>query len=78
MKDKLSINKNILKLIAFIIMIINHIEIALFSDVFLFRLTGRIGYPIFAFITAEGFFYTKNQVTAQKLLSNIYKGFRRN
>ncbi len=50
----------ILKLIAIITMVIDHTGSVLFPDVFVFRLIGRIAFPIFAFLTAEACRKTSN------------------
>lgn len=54
-------NKNFLKVVAFLSMIIDHIGAALFPSLIFLRLIGRIAYPIFAFSVAEGYFFTKNK-----------------
>ena len=52
---------NILKIIAAFSMAIDHIGVILFPDNMLLRLIGRIAFPIFAFLIAEGCRYTKNK-----------------
>ena len=51
-----------LKLIAIITMTLDHIGIffLLPPTYYLFRIIGRLSFPIFAFLIAEGFNYTKN------------------
>lgn len=51
-----------LKMIAAAAMLIDHIGILIFTDVALFRIIGRIAFPIFAFMIAEGCRYTKNKL----------------
>ena len=53
---------NSLKIIAAISMAIDHMGVILFPDVMLFRIIGRIAFPIFAFLISEGCRYTKNKV----------------
>lgn len=52
----------VLKMIAVITMLIDHIGAVLFPFNPLFRYIGRIAFPIFAFLIAEGFYYTKSRV----------------
>ena len=62
---KLGINSNMLKTIAIIAMVIDHIAFY-FSPVLpngiyvLSRALGRIAMPIFVYILVQGFFHTKN------------------
>ena len=54
-----------LKVFAIIFMIIDHIgyffSFALSSDVYItFRIIGRLAMPIFAYLVAEGIYYTKD------------------
>ena len=50
-----------LKIIAAIAMIIDHIGAYLFPHIMLLRIIGRVAFPIFAFMIAEGCRYTKNK-----------------
>ena len=54
-------NRNILKIIAVISMIIDHIGVVFFPNIVIFKIIGRVSFPIFAFFVAEGWFYTKNK-----------------
>lgn len=47
-----------IKLIAFSIMLIDHIGAILLPDVSALRIIGRFGFPLFAFMTAEGVRHT--------------------
>lgn len=49
-----------LKIIACISMFIDHIGAVLFPNLIILRMIGRIAFPIFAFLIARGYFYTKN------------------
>ncbi|MBQ9857979.1 MAG: hypothetical protein IJO77_03165, partial [Oscillospiraceae bacterium] len=52
----------ILKTVAVITMLIDHIGAVLFPFNPLFRYIGRIAFPIFAFLISEGFYYTKSRI----------------
>ena len=56
-----------MKIIACIFMLIDHIGSVLFPDVIVFRVIGRIAFPLFAFLIAYGAAKTRN----------IYKYFAR-
>jgi len=51
---------NMLKLIAIVAMVIDHVGAVFFPEVALFRIIGRLTMPIMAFFIAEGYHYTKN------------------
>ncbi|WP_461817744.1 TraX family protein, partial [Faecalimonas sp.] len=57
---KLGINSFQLKIIAIIAMIIDHIGLFFFPEHILFRIIGRISFPIFAFLIVEGFYHTRD------------------
>lgn len=52
---------NLLKLIALVTMTIDHIGVQIFPGVAWFRIVGRLAFPIFAFMIAEGCRYTRNK-----------------
>lgn len=52
----------ILKLIAALTMLIDHAGVILFPQYGVFRIIGRLAFPIYAYCIAEGFFYTKNRL----------------
>lgn len=58
--SKLNENTNFLKLIGIITMLIDHIGCILFPKVLLFRVIGRIAFPIFTYTTYLGYKHTKN------------------
>ena len=53
---------NQLKIIAMVSMLLDHVGLVLFPDLLIFRILGRISFPIFAYMIAEGCFYTRNRV----------------
>lgn len=54
-------NATTLKIIGMIAMTIDHIGYFLFPQSVGFRVIGRIAYPIFAYMIAEGCRYTRNK-----------------
>ena len=55
------LNNNQLKIIALISMTIDHIGVQIFPGMTILRIIGRLAYPIFAYMIAEGARYTKNR-----------------
>ena len=60
--DKFRLNGNTLKLIAALSMLLDHIGYMLFPRVTLLRILGRLAFPIFAFMVAQGCRYTRNKL----------------
>ncbi|MBQ7907140.1 MAG: hypothetical protein IJ309_04105 [Clostridia bacterium] len=52
---------NMLKLIALVSMTIDHVGYHLYPSIEILRIIGRIAFPIFAYMVAEGCFYTRNK-----------------
>ena len=50
-----------LKIIACVLMAIDHVGLVLFPNLMILRIIGRLSFPIFAFFIAEGCKYTKNK-----------------
>ena len=61
MKNRGFLSGNALKLIACVSMTFDHCGLFLLPGVLWPRVIGRIGLPIFAFMIAEGCFYTRNR-----------------
>lgn len=59
---------NVLKMIALITMTIDHVGLMLLPDYEWMRAVGRIAFPIFAFMIAEGCRYTRDR---KRYLSQI-------
>lgn len=53
---------NLLKLIAAISMVVDHAGLLFFPQQDIFRILGRLAFPIYAFFIAEGCHYTKNRL----------------
>ena len=62
MNEKGFFSNTTLKLIACFLMVIDHVGMYLFPGYKIFRVIGRLSYPIFAFFLAEGCKYTKNKI----------------
>ncbi len=67
---------NALKLIAAISMTLDHIGVILFPKIFVFRILGRLAFPIFAFFIAEGCRYTKNRMRYLATLAGMAAVFQ--
>ena len=52
---------NALKILALISMTVDHIGMILFPRVYVLRIIGRLAFPIFAYMVAEGCYYTRNK-----------------
>ncbi len=68
-KRKFGLNNNQLKFIAMLTMLIDHMGLSLFPSVIALRAIGRISFPIFAYMIAEGCLYTRNRI---KYLLSIF------
>ena len=72
MTQKLKLlNGNTLKIIAAVAMLIDHIGYYLFPQVDALRIIGRIAFPIFAFLIAEGARYTRNRIKYIGIMAGI-------
>lgn len=61
MGKRLGLNGFYLKWIAIISMCLDHVGAVLFPQYLVFRIVGRLAFPIFAFLLVEGFLHTSNQ-----------------
>lgn len=57
---KCRLNNNQLKIIALVTMTVDHVGVMLFPQVWLLRLIGRLSFPIYAYMIAEGCAHTSN------------------
>lgn len=62
LKGNYCLSGNALKIIAAISMIIDHVGVILLPKIIVLRIIGRISFPIFAFMIAEGATHTKNKL----------------
>lgn len=62
-------NRNVLKIIAVITMLIDHVGAHLFPNITILRWIGRLAFPIFAYFIAEGMKYTRSRTKYVLLLS---------
>lgn len=53
-------NNEMLKLLAILFMVIDHIGAIIYPDTELFRVIGRLAFPIFAYQLAQGYAHTSN------------------
>ncbi len=56
------LNGNALKIIGAVSMFIDHLGVLFFSHFLFLRIIGRLAFPIFAYLIAEGCRYTKNRL----------------
>ncbi len=58
---KFGFTNNQLKIIAMAAMLIDHVGVEIFPEHQIFKILGRLAFPIFAYMIAEGCFHTKNR-----------------
>ena len=56
------LSNNTLKIIAAMAMVCDHVGMLIFPKVIILRIIGRLAFPIFAYLIAEGAKYTRNKV----------------
>lgn len=59
--SRIGLTNNQLKIIAMIAMTCDHVGKFLFPDIIILQIIGRLAFPIFAYMIAEGCKYTKNR-----------------
>lgn len=62
MIKKFGLTNNQLKIIAMIAMLLDHVGKVLLPQYQILQIIGRLAFPIFAFMIAEGCYYTKNKM----------------
>ena len=70
-KPKFGLTNNQLKIIAMVSMLCDHIGLLFFPDMDIFRIIGRLAFPIFAYMIAEGCRYTKNRAKYLGLIAGM-------
>ena len=75
-KPKFGLTNNQLKIIAMVSMALDHIGLLFFPDEDIFRILGRIAFPIFAYMIAEGCRYTKNRVKYLGIIAAMAVAFQ--
>ena len=56
------LSNNALKIIAAVLMVCDHVGLLLFPKIEILRIIGRLAFPIFAYLIAEGAKHTKNRL----------------
>lgn len=56
------LSNNMLKIIAAIFMVCDHMGVMLFPGIFILRIIGRLSFPIFAYLIAEGAKHTRSKL----------------
>lgn len=69
--SRIGLNNNQLKLIAMAAMLLDHFGTQIYPDVIAFRIIGRLAFPIFAYMIAEGCRYTRSRVRYFALLFGL-------
>ena len=75
-KSKFGLTNNQLKIIAMVSMLCDHVGLLFFSDAEIFRIIGRIAFPIFAYMIAEGCRYTKNRAKYLGMIAAMAVAFQ--
>ena len=60
-----------LKLIAMLTMLVDHIGLLFFPEIMAFRIVGRIAMPLFAYGIAQGYWYTRQHGTTARYLCRV-------
>lgn len=55
------LSNNALKILASVFMVIDHVGVILFPNIIWLRIVGRLGFPIFAYLIAEGARHTRSK-----------------
>ena len=70
-KSGFGLSNNVLKIIAMVSMFIDHFGLQIFPHIKIFKIIGRLALPLFAYMIAEGCFYTKNRTRYLLLISAL-------
>lgn len=61
LSKRIFLTGNQLKILAAVLMLIDHVGVMLYPEIESLRILGRLSFPIFSFLIAEGCVYTKNK-----------------
>lgn len=61
-----------IKIIACLTMLIDHIGMIFFPNILIFRCIGRVSMPLFAYSIARGYFYSKKNLSIRKYVKNLF------
>lgn len=67
----MQLSTRMLKLIAMLTMLVDHIGLLFFPEDVAFRIVGRIAMPLFAYGIAQGYWYTRQHGTTNRYLCRI-------
>ena len=73
-KRKFGFSNNQLKIIAMFSMLLDHIGVYLLPECASLRILGRLAFPIFAYMIAEGCLYTRNRAKYLALIAVLAAG----
>ena len=71
MEKAKGLSNNQLKIIAMISMFVDHLGVQCFPNIDIFRIIGRLALPLFAYMIAEGCFYTHSKAKYLLLISAL-------
>lgn len=70
-KSGFGLSNNALKIIAMLSMFIDHLGVQIYPEIGELRIIGRLALPLFAYMIAEGCFYTRNRTRYLILISSL-------
>ena len=70
-KPKFGLTNNQLKIIAMVSMLCDHVGLLFFPNMSIFRIIGRLAFPIFAYMIAEGCRHTKKRAKYLSLIAGM-------
>jgi hypothetical protein len=62
----------VIKVLAALFMLIDHIGMILFPQIYILRIIGRLSMPLFAYCIARGFYFSEQKGTTMKYARNIF------
>ena len=74
MENRIRLTGNQLKILAAVSMLLDHAGVVLFPQVSFLRVVGRLAFPIYAFMIAEGCQYTRNKLRHFLMLFGLGAG----